>query len=105
MTASPARNIAIAYRRSGGLAGIDMVAELHSGELSAQDAAVVRSLLAHPPAAKAGSNAGRSDQFDHRLTLTDGDSERNLHWSDAEVPDEARSLIATLGRRAEPTRH
>lgn len=106
MTADPVgRDVAITYRRSGGLAGIDMVAELHSGDLNDADAAAVRALLADPPAAKAAPKSGRPDQFDHQLTLTDGTSRRAFHWSDGEVPDEARSLLATLRQRAEPTRH
>ena len=101
----PAPDVAISYRRSGGLAGVDLVADLRSGELSAEDAAVVRNLLVRPPVAKPESNSPRSDQFDHRLTLTDGTSRRTFQWSEREVPDGARSLLATLGRRAEPTRH
>lgn len=100
-----ASDVAISYRRSGGLAGVDLVAELHSGELSAEDAAVVRNLVARPPAAKPRSTSPRSDQFEHRLTLTDGTSQRTFQWSERDVPDEARALLATLGRRAEPTRH
>jgi hypothetical protein len=97
-------DIAISYRRSGGIAGVDLVAELHSGDLTADDAAVVRNLLARPPAAKPASSAPRPDQFDHELTLAHGSSRQAFHWSDGEVPDEARPLLAALRRRAEPTR-
>lgn len=105
MTDAPSPpDIAITYRRSGGLAGIDMVAQLRSGELTDDDAAAARSMLARAPAAAGTAPPGRPDRFDHELELDDGASRRTFHWSDNEIPDEARALVATLGRRAEPTR-
>jgi hypothetical protein len=101
---SDAPDIAISYRRSGGLAGLDLVAELHSADLGDDDAATARELLAGPPAEPADSGAGRPDQFDHELTLSDGASQRTFHWRDGRIPDQARALVATLGQRAEPSR-
>ena len=95
------------YRRSGGLAGVELAAEVHGDELRSEHATAVAELLAHgvgspqrttPPGVPA-------DQFSHELHVDDGTHERTFHWTDAEVPESLRPLIAELNHRATPVRH
>lgn len=105
MTRPDGPDLTVAYRRNGGLAGIELATTVHGVELTHEDAAVARRLLTDPPTTgSARSAAGRSDQFDHRLTLSEGAARRSFHWADADVPDDARALLAVLLQRAEPTR-
>jgi hypothetical protein len=97
------QSVQIRYRRSGGLAGLDLAAEAGSDDLPAEHAELARQLLAHPPAAATTPPAsGRPDQFTYRLHVDDGTQHRTFNWAEHEVPDEVRPLLATLNRRAHP---
>ncbi|MFC8502505.1 protealysin inhibitor emfourin [Pedococcus sp. NPDC057267] len=114
----------ITYRRSGGFAGIDLVAECLGADLPEDQAQVAAALLggsgsgnapAGPgaPTSTAGSVEGTAppapgptgaDQFTYTVHVVQGRRSRTVTWADTTVPDEARPLLATLGGLARPTR-
>lgn len=117
----------ITYRRSGGFAGIDMLAECLGADLPEDQAQVAADLLgvaddgratggtaadaqvpdetgddAAPP--RSGQAPG-ADQFTYTVRVVRGARSRTLTWADTTVPEEARPLLATLGGLARPTRN
>jgi emfourin len=95
------QRVHIRYRRSGGFAGIELAAEAASDELPDEQADAARSLLAAPPGSSS-SGAPGADRFNYELHLDDGTRTETFHWTDADVPDQARSLVSTLNRLAHP---
>lgn len=100
MTAAP---VHIDYRRTGGIAGIDMIASVDATDLPAEQARLVNALLtdprAEPPTPSVG---GAPDQFSYELTINNGDQTSTRRWEEAQVPEAVRSLLATLAERAYP---
>ena len=107
----------IAYRRSGGIAGIDMAAECLAADLPEDQARVAADLLGATDedqasgerddgAAAAGSAPGPgADRFTYTVRVASGARSRTLSWSDSTVPEGARPLLATLAGLARPTRN
>lgn len=93
----------VEFRRSGGIAGIDMTANVDTQQLPDEQAEVVAELAkpGSPPAAPANAG-GPPDTFHYELTVHDGDHTRTHHWAANDVPDTVRPLLADLGRRAQP---
>jgi hypothetical protein len=96
----------IRYRRSGGIAGLDMTADALAHELSNEQAELATQLLDNPPGPPAGPSAGSAaaDQFSYQLELDDGIRRHTFHWSEQEVPDLARPLLTAMHSRAAPSR-
>ena len=92
----------IRYRRTGGIAGIELAAEASSDDLPSDQASAARSLLAAAPASSASAAPG-ADRFSYELHLDDGTRRQTFHWSDADVPDQARPLLSALNRLAHPS--
>jgi len=88
--------------RSGGLAGLDMVASLDSSDLPADQQGLVTALLtAGSPAADA-SQQGGADQFSYHLEIRQGDQTFRHHWEERDVPEAVRPLLAALVHEAKP---
>lgn len=105
------RRVRISYRRSGGIAGIELAADTTAEDLPAEQAALADRMIAGDPSAPGGdavpgSNAGspRADGFDYELQLEDGDRSRTFHWSDTDVPASVRPLLDAMHARATPVR-
>jgi hypothetical protein len=93
----------VEFRRSGGIAGIDMTANVDARELSAEQAQLVAELMSPGTApAPPPGGAGAPDRFSYELTVTDGERTRTYDWQEAEVPEAVRPLLASLGARARP---
>ncbi|MFE3257160.1 protealysin inhibitor emfourin [Nocardia sp. NPDC059091] len=92
--------IRIAYRRSGGLAGLDLTAEVDAADLPPGDATIAAGLLTGDPAGSAGT--GVPDGFSYEVTVSDGTRTRTYRWSQPYVPAEVSSLLAALTSRATP---
>jgi hypothetical protein len=103
----------ITYLRSGGFAGVDMTAECVGPDLPEGQLHVATDLVrgawnsAVPENPKDSEDstpdAGRgADQFTYTVHLSEGPRHRTFHWSDGNVPDAVRPLLATLGGLAEP---
>ncbi len=93
----------IQYRRSGGIAGIDMTASLDSAELPVEQAQLAAGLL-HPAGTLAAPAASPAppDGFSYELTVHDGEQAQTHNWSETEVPAVVQPLLASLGQRAQP---
>jgi hypothetical protein len=96
------------FRRSGGFAGISLTASTSTDDLVGEHAAQVRDLLAAAPEAEprrgasSASGGAGPDRFQYRLSLSDGQRQREYTWNETQVPDEIRPLIGELTRRAHP---
>lgn len=90
--------------RSGGFAGLDMVATVDSVDLPADHQDLVTSLLAGDLPEEGGSRSGGADQFSYELDIRHGDRMVRRHWDEPDVPDSVRPLLAALTRQARPVR-
>jgi hypothetical protein len=95
--------VRIDYRRSGGFAGINMIASVDVTDLPAEEARVVNTLFSDPCAERSTPSVGGApDQFSYELTITNGEQTSTRQWGEAQVPEAVRSLLATLAERAHP---
>jgi hypothetical protein len=88
--------------RSGGLAGLDMVASLDSSDLSADQRNVVATLLSADLPRPRVSRPGGADQFSYQLEIHHGDRTVHHHWEEPDVPETVRPLLAELIGQAKP---
>ncbi len=102
---SGAGPVRVAFRRSGGLAGLTLASDVDADELGSQHAAVLDGLLDDDDPDPAASSPGASgpDRFAYELTVHGGDRSRTYRWGESEVPERVRPLIDELNARAEPT--
>jgi hypothetical protein len=109
--------VRVKFVRSGGLAGLDLVATLDTADLAPGQQEVVSRLLnedlrdpgqgssASPASSEGqGSRAGGADQFSYRLEIQQGDRTVRREWSDPEVHETLRPLLTALTRQAKPAR-
>lgn len=102
------------YRRSGGFAGLDLVAECAGSDLPEGHAQVARDLLDAPADAAVGAGPSTvspppgslpgADRFTYTVGISEGARHRTFTWSDAAVPTSAQPLLAALGALAVPQR-
>jgi hypothetical protein len=90
--------------RSGGLAGLEMVATVDSADLSGDQQGVVSSLLAKDLRSPGVGRQGASDQFNYQLEIQQGNRTVRRHWQEPEVHETVRPLLAALMRQAKPAR-
>jgi hypothetical protein len=88
--------------RSGGLAGLDMVASLDSTDLPADQQDLVATLLAADSITPRMSRPGGADQFSYQLEIHHGDHTVRHHWAEPDVPETVRPLLAALAHVAKP---
>jgi hypothetical protein len=99
----PNRPVRVEFRRSGGFAGIDMTATVDASELPTEQAAMLAQLMTHGHVTQeAGAAHGAADQFSYDVTLHDGQRTRTLHWTEADIPEEVKPVLASLTVRAKP---
>ena len=103
----------ITYLRSGGFAGVDLTAECAGPDLPEDQFHVATDLVggtsdsAAPESPKDSKDstpdgARGADQFTYTVEVSQGSRHRTFHWSDGNVPDAVRPLLATLGGLAGP---
>ena len=97
-----AEHIHLAFRRSGGLAGIAMVARVDVRDLPVEQAQLVTELIGGDSPAAASAPVGGADRFSYELRLDDGDRTRTFNWDETQVPDRLRPLLASLTGQASP---
>lgn len=90
--------------RSGGLAGLEMVATVDSADLPGDQQGVVTSLLTEDLRGPGVSRPGAADQFSYQLEIQQGDHTVRRHWKEPEVHETVRPLLAALMRQAKPAR-
>jgi len=88
--------------RSGGLAGLAMVATIDTSDLPVAQQSVAATLLTADPEGPSLNQTGGADQFSYRLEVRDGDHIVHHHWQEPEVPEAVRPLLAELTSRATP---
>jgi hypothetical protein len=99
-----AHGLRLSYRRSGGLAGLDLTADAKSDDLPSGQADLARQLLTRAPTATPGPPVPLgADQFSYTLELDDGSRHRTFHWMEHEVPGDVQPLLTALQRRAHPS--
>lgn len=86
-----------------------MVAECLDTDLPQDQARVASELMGQGAGEERGAPAGQpsdsgADQFSYTLDLTRGASSRTFSWSERDVPERARPLLATLGGMSKPSR-
>jgi len=93
----------LTLRRTGGLAGLAMEAELDTAALEPGDAAQVRAAveraLAQPPAATPGTGA---DRYQYNLIVRRGADRHELTFGEAAVPEALAPLVRRLEGLARP---
>jgi len=101
-------DLELRLRRTGGLAGLPMVAALKTHELDADEAErIVEALgqvdLAHleerPDAAP-----GAADMFHYRLEVNGTDHQQTVHFGERQMPAALAEVVRALMDRAEPGR-
>jgi hypothetical protein len=95
--------------RSGGLAGLDLVATVDTADLAPGQQEVVSRLLTEdlrdPDGSQSSQSSGRAggaDQFSYRLEIQQGDMTVRREWNDPEVHEALRPLLTALTRQAKP---
>jgi Emfourin len=90
--------------RSGGLAGLRMVATADTEDLPADQQDVVSRLLTEDLRGSGVSPPSGADQFSYQLEIQHGDRTVRRHWQEPEVNEIVRPLLASLTRQAKPAR-
>ena len=88
----------IEFTRSGGFAGISVGGALDAAELSPEESAGLEAL---PRIRPHRAHAAR-DAFRYTVAIDDGQRRREYSFSELDVPDELRPLIARLAAAADP---
>ena len=94
----------VRFVRSGGLAGLDLVATVDSADLSGDQQEVVLALLTKDLRGPGVNRPGGADQFSYQLEIQAGDSTVRRQWQEADVHETVRPLLAALTRQAKPAR-
>ncbi|MFE3293066.1 protealysin inhibitor emfourin [Rhodococcus sp. NPDC059234] len=95
--------VRVEYRRSGGLAGIDMTASVDVQDLPLDQQQRVTALMTDPDGDTSSAGVGGvPDRFSYELAVSDGDRTWTHHWTESQVPEAVRPLLAALGDRAHP---
>jgi hypothetical protein len=90
--------------RSGGIAGLKMVATADTADLPADQQDVVSRLLTEDLRGPGVSRPGGADQFSYQLEIQHGDRMVRRHWEEPEVHETVRPLLSALTRQAKPSR-
>ena len=95
----------LAYVQTGGLAGLKLVADLDTAELSRSEAkaleARVDAALAEQPTTPGRNDRMRDDQ-QYQVTVTRGEDTVVLHAGDPDMPPALAALVSLLQAHAEP---
>jgi hypothetical protein len=97
----------LGYVQTGGFAGLKLVADLDTSELSTSEAkaleATIDAALAEEPSTSRRDDRMRDDQ-QYQVTVARGDETTVLRAADPDVPPALAALVSVLQARAEPTR-
>jgi hypothetical protein len=101
-------DLELSLRRTGGLAGLAMVASLNTQDLDAEEAgrilhALDRVDLDHVQD-RPGAAPGAADMFQYELQVRGPGGTRTSRFSERQMPAELAAVIRALMRRAQPGR-
>ncbi|MGK7877379.1 MAG: protealysin inhibitor emfourin [Xenococcaceae cyanobacterium] len=93
----------VAFRQSGGFAGLIEGCDLDTDLLSADEAAQLQSLVEHSGILQAKSEVtpNAQDIFNYQITVETTDGTRHISFDDMTLPESAVSLLEYLQERAE----
>ncbi len=98
----------LSLRRTGGLAGLPMVAALDTRELDTEEAERISSALDRIDLARVGGGPpaapGAADTLHYDLEVRRGDQTHTVSFSERQMPDELAPVVRALMHRAEPAR-
>ena len=98
----PPQPIHIEFRRSGGFAGISLLATATADQLPGDHEARLRGLLTSGQVPQEPGAPSGADQFHYQLSLDDGQRRRSFAWDETQVPAEIRPVLHSLTRLARP---
>jgi len=96
--------VQVRFARSGGFAGLDLVATVDTVDLSGDQQELVAGLLSGDLRDQGASRTGGADQFCYQLDIQHGERKVRCRWEEPEVPDSVRPLLAALTYQAKPVR-
>jgi hypothetical protein len=88
--------------RSGGIAGLSMVATVNADDLPADQQEVLSRLFTEDLRGPGVRHRGGADQFSFLLEIQQGDRTVRRTWEEPEVHESVRPLLASLTRQARP---
>lgn len=94
----------VKFVRSGGFAGLKMVATVDTVDLPSDQQDVVTRLLTEDLRSPGTSRPSGSDQFSYQLEIHHGDGTVRRQWQEPEVHEQVRPLLTALTREAKPAR-
>lgn len=98
----------LSLRRTGGLAGLPMVASLDTRELDAEEARQISAALDHVDLARVGEGPpaapGAADTLHYDLEVRRADHSHTVSFSERQMPPELAPVVRALMNRAEPGR-
>jgi len=94
----------VKFVRSGGFAGLKMVATVDSSDLPPDQQDVVNRLLTEDLRGPGASRPGGADQFSYQLEIQHGGRTVKRRWEEPEVLETVRPLLAGLTKEAKPAR-
>jgi hypothetical protein len=92
----------IAFRRTGGFAGLTFATDTDTDHLPAAYEGLVRDLLAGRTSGAAADAPAQPDRFTYELQIDDGEQARTVRWQETAVPENVRPLIAELTSQSSP---
>jgi hypothetical protein len=90
--------------RSGGFAGLKMVATVDSSDLPPDQQVVVSRLLTEDLRGPGAGRPGSADHFSYLLEIQHGGRTVKRRWEEPEVLETVRPLLAGLTKAARPAR-
>jgi hypothetical protein len=94
----------VKFVRSGGFAGLKMVATVDSSDLPPDQQDVVSRLLTEDLRGPGASRPGGADQFSYQLEIQHGGRTVKRRWDEPEVLETVRPLLAGLTEAAKSAR-
>jgi len=98
-------DLELRLRRTGGLAGLPMVACLHTHELDADEAESIAAALGQADLAhlaeRPGAAPGAADMFHYRLEILSAGGTQTVHFGERQMPAALAPVVETLMERSE----
>jgi hypothetical protein len=101
-------DLELSLRRTGGLAGLPMVASLNTRDLDPEEAERILHALDRVDLAsvqdRPDAAPGTADMFQYQLAVRGPSRTQTVRFSERQMPEELAPVISNLMRRAEPGR-
>jgi len=102
----PGEHAQLSLRRTGGLAGLPMVASLNTRELDSDEADRISGALDQVDLDQIGAGSaeapGAADTLHYELQVQRGDSTQTVDFGEHQMPAELKPVVRALMDRAKP---